>query len=432
MLRSDYWNLGKGQHWKKSGFMMGTMVLLLTFVVVGGFGSPAYAAKKGPIKIGFISPLTGSRAQIGADMAFGYKLFLKEVNYTVAGRKIEFINEDAQGKPTVAITKARKLITHDRVNIMAGVFSSSVAYAVVPLAVEANIPFVVTATAGDDITQRKGAPNVIRVCYSGSQVGHVAGDYAYNELGWRRIAILGWEHAFGQETIGAFQRVFEDAGGKVIQRIYVPRNTLDFTPYVASFKRDADGLYAVITGPAMIRFRRALRARGLTEKWKTLTVLAGTDESFLQEMGTLGRGMLGVDAYSPVLDTPENKKFVAKVKKATKREVTTVMMNSYVGADWTARAIRAVKGDVENKEKFIKALRAVEIPDSPKGHLKLEKYGNVVENIYVRRVEKVKGRYQNSVVYTYRNVSQFWKYDPEAYLKAPLYSSKNPPCKYCE
>ena len=432
MLRSGYWNLGKGQDWKKFGFMMGTMVLLLIFVGVGGFGSPAYAAKKGPIKIGFISPLTGSRAQLGADMVFGFKLFLNEVNYTIAGRKIEFISEDAAGKAAIGITKARKLITHDKVNIMGGLFFSSCAYAVAPLAVEANIPLVVTGTAGDDITQRKGAPNIVRVCYSGSQIGHVAGDYAYNQLGWRRVAILGWEHAFGQETIGAFQRVFEDAGGKAIQRIYVPRGTLDFTPYVGSFKRDADGLFAVITGPAMIRFRRALRARGLTEKWKTLTVLAGTDESFLQEMGTLGRGMLGVDAYSPVLDTPENKKFVAKVKKATKREVTALMMNSYVGADWTARAIRAVNGDVENKEKFIKALRAVEIPDSPKGHLKLDKYGNVVENIYVRRVEEVKGRYQNSVIYTYRNVSQFWKYDPDAYVKAPLYSSKNPPCKYCK
>jgi len=430
MLRSGYWNVGKGQHWKKSGFMVGTMALLLTFVLVGGFGSPVYAAEKGPIRIGFLAPLAGSRAQVGADMVDGFKMFLEEINYRMAGRKVELFVED-HGTPDTAISKVRKLITHDKVDIVAGIFATHVTYAVAPLCKEANIGLIITGAAGADVTQRKWEKNILRVNHASSQVGHVAGDYAYNHLKWRAAAILGWEHAFGQETIGAFQRVFEEAGGKVVQRIYVPRTTLDFGPYVGSLRREADGLFAVITAAPAMRFFKTLKGRGFMDKWKVLSVLTATDESFLQQMGDTGLGVLSVNTYSGALDIPENVKFRKNVEKSLKREVTGPIMDSYVAADWVARAVKAVNGNVEDRDKFMDALQAVEIPDSPHGQLKLDKYGNIVCDVYVRRVDKVGGRYQNTVIYTYPKVSQFWKYDPDTFVKEPLYTRDNPPCKYC-
>jgi branched-chain amino acid transport system substrate-binding protein len=107
-------------------------------------------------------------------------------------------------------------------------------------------------------------------------------------------------------------------------------------------------------------------------------------------------------------------------------------LNSYSGADWIVRGIHAVNGEVENRDKLLQALRAVEIPNSPRGPLKLDKYGHVIENVYVRRVDKVSNRYQNTVIDTYPMVSQFWKYNPEEYLKQPVYTRDNPPCKNCE
>lgn len=419
--------MSKMTNWQKVGF---TFVLLVCFIIVGS-SQVAIAAGKGTINIGFLAPLTGSRAQVGADMVTGFKMFLEEVNYTIAGRKIKLFVED-HGTPTTAISKTRKFITHDKVDVIAGIFSTHVTYAITPLCKEAGIPLVVTAAAGADATQRKWAKNILRVNHASSQVGHVAGDYAYQKLGWRRAAILGWEHSFGQETIGAFQRVFEEAGGKVVQRLYVPRTTLDFGPYVASLKRDADGLFAVITASPAMRFFRTLKVRGFMDKWKVLTVLTATDESFLQEMGDNALGVLSVNSYSAALDIPENIKFREKVKKITKREVTGPLMDSYVAADWISRGIKAVNGDLEDKDAFQDALQAVEIPDSPHGHLKLDRYGNVIEDIYIRRVDKVKGHYQNTVIETYPMVSQFWKYDPDEFVKSPLYNSKNPPCKYCE
>ena len=405
-------------------------MILFSLFIVFIFPQIASAAEKGPIKLGFIGPMTGSRAQVGADMVAGFKLRLEEAGFTAAGRKIELISEDEK-TPTEAVTTVRKLIQHDNVAYIAGFFGSNAAYAVTPLCVEANVPLMVTACNGNEMTQQKHEKVLLRANCAGTQICHVAGDYAYKKLGWREVAIIGWEHAFGQESVGAFQRVFEEQGGKVVQRIYCPRDTLDFGPYVSSLKPDADGLYAVITAAPSMRFLKTLKASGLMDKWKVLSVLTATDEGFLQELGDTGLGVLTVNNWSPALDTPRSKAFVKKAAEATGREVSGPMMDSYVAADWVLKAIEAVKGNVEDKPKFLAALWAVEIKDSPHGNLKPDAYGNPIQNVYIRRVDKVNGRYQNTVIDVYENVSQFWTYDPETFLKEPPYSKDNPPCKYC-
>jgi len=399
---------------------------------LGGLGlGQAAAAAKGPITIAFMAELTGGRAQVGEDMVTGFKMFLEEVNYTAAGRAIKLLVDD-HGDPSVAVPKVRRFISRDNVDVVAGIWSTPVVYALIPLLTEAKVALVVSGVAGDDVTQRQWTKNLVRVNAAGSQVGHVAGDYAYHHLKWRRVAILSWQHAFGQETVGAFQRVFEEAGGKVIQRIYCPRDTLDFGPYVSRLKPDADGLFEVVTASPSLNFFKALRATGLMEKWKILSVLSATDESFLQELGDNGLGVLTVNNYSAALETAENVRFRERVLKKTGKEVTGPLMDSYVAAQWIVRAIEAVQGDVENRDRFHDALQKVTISDSPHGPLSVDSRGQVVSDIYVRRVEKVKGYYKNMVIHTYPKVSQFWKYDPATYLKAPTYSDKNPPCRYCE
>jgi branched-chain amino acid transport system substrate-binding protein len=408
------------------------LFLFLVALVIFGMDAEIWAAEKGPIKIGFITPLTGNWAQVGQEMVAGAKMFLDEINYTVAGRKIELIVEDEGATPATAITKVRKLISHDKVNLISGVFLATAGYAIAPLCEEANVPFVTTWDGGDDLTQRKRSKNFIRISFTACQLGHVAGDYAYHKLGWRRVAILGWEHAFGQEVIGSFQKVFEDAGGKVIQRIYTPLTTLDFSPYVASLKQDADGLFEVITVSPSMRFLKSLRSTGLMDKWKVLTIGSATDESFLQELGDTGLGVLCADTYSAVIQTPENIKFRKRVWDVLKREATSGIVYSYTGMDWIVRAIQAVNGDVENKDGFLQAMQKVEVPASPRGPLRLDKHGHVIQSIYIKRVDKVKNQYENTVVETYPMVSQFWKYDPETFLKSPVYSRDYPSCKYCE
>ena len=424
--------LGKERRVSQARILGFALFAVFLCLAIGGLGTMAQGAEKGPIKIGFISPHTGNFAQMGLDMVDGFKMYLDEINYTVAGRKIELIVEDEGEIPATAVTKMRKLATHDKVHLVAGVFLTAAAYAVAPVAMEAQTPLIITLSAGDDLTQRKRSKYVTRVSFTCSQFGHVAADYAYKKFGWRKAVTLGMDYGWGHENIGAFQRTFEEMGGKVIQKVWTPMVTADYGPYAASLKRDADGIFEVVTGAASIRFIKTLRSSGLLNKWKVMAPGTATDESLLPALADDGVGVYTVFNYSAALKNPENAKFNERVLKVIKRDPTLGMAHSYTGADWIIRAIKAVNGDVENKDKFIEAVRAVEIPNSLRGPLKLDKYGHVIQNVYIRQVEKVGKAYQNSIVETYPMVSQFWTYDPETFLKSPVYGRDYPPCKFCQ
>ena len=428
----NYRNIGTGEN---KGFCstLGVFLIFLACFFIGSFRPDlAGAAETGPIKVGLVAPLTGIAAQQGEDMELGVKMAIEEINSMVAGRKIELISEDDNTTPAVAVTKGRKLITHDKVAVILGTFSGACSYALAPVAEEARVPFINTNSAADDLTQRKRSKNMIRVCYTSCQIGHVAGHYAYNKLGWRRVPIIGWEPSFGQEVLGSFQRVFEDAGGKVIQKIYTPINTVDFGPYAAQLKRDGDGLFEVITSGASVRFLRALKAGGLMDKYKVFATLTATDPAFLPELKDTALGVLSIDGYAETLDNPANIKFRERVRKLANREANSTILYAYDGMKAAAKAIEAIKGETSNYDRFLDAIYAVEITDSPRGKVKVDKYGQVVQDFFIRRVDKVKDQYQNTVIDTYPMVSQFWTYDPETYLKQPVYSRDNPPCKYCQ
>ena len=187
-----------------------------------------------------------------------------------------------------------------------------------------------------------------------------------------------------------------------------------------------------LQGRRVFDVMKALRSSGLLEKWKVLIPGTGTDETLLPPLGDDALGVMSVLPYSAALQTAENMKFNENVRKSLKKEPALGIAFSYTGADWMIRAIKAVDGDIENTDKFLQALRAVEIPNSLRGPLKMDKYGHVIQNMYVRRVDKAGNAYQNTVIETYPMASQFFKFDPETYLKSPVYTRDFPPCKFCE
>src|SRR2546426_11393751 len=148
-------------------------------------------------------------------------------------------------------------------------------------------------------------------------------------------------------------------------------------------------------------------------------------------MGDEALGVITSLIYSAALDTPANKKFSASYGKRHKRTTSIYSAEGYTAGRFYYEALKAVNGDAEDKEKFLAALRKVEITDDARGPLKMDELGNPIQNVYIRKVERVGGQLQNSVIYTYPNVSQFWKYNPEEFLKQPVYSREFPPCKHC-
>ena len=141
--------------------------------------------------------------------------------------------------------------------------------------------------------------------------------------------------------------------------------------------------------------------------------------------------MISAHHYSAALDTPANRRFREAFEKKYNRLPSFYSENCYTGARVVSEAAKAVGGRVEDRAAFMAALRAVEIADAPRGPVKMDPYGNPTQNIYIRKVERVNGKLQNTVIFTYPAVSQFWKYPPEEFLKQPVYSRDFPPCRHC-
>ncbi len=390
---------------------------------------PARAAD--PIRIGYFGPLTGNFSQTGKDMTDGFNLFWEEVGNKVAGREVKVIVEDSDPEPTGALTKVRRLVEQEKVHTIAGGLLAATGYAIAPYIEQNKIPTVYPVTAPDDITQRKPVRWVVRTSASGSQATHPLGDYAYKQLKLRRVATISMDYAFGWETTAGFQRVFEELGGKVVQRIWTPLSIQDYAPYLASLKKDIDGVYACHTGGLSPRFLKTWSDTGL----KSIPLVGMgtlTDENVLKGMGDEALGVITSLIYSSALDTPANRKFSAAYEKRYGRGTSLYSAQGYTGARFYYEALKAINGEVENKEKLIAALRKVEIADDARGPMKMDDLGNPIENVYIRKVERVGGKLQNTVIQTYPNVSQFWTYKQDEYLKLPAYDRNYPPCKFCE
>jgi branched-chain amino acid transport system substrate-binding protein len=412
---------------------LGLAALGLAAVLASAWLAPASApAQSGPIRIGMLAPLTGPFAQIGKDMVNGTELYLDEIGRQVAGRKIELIVEDSEGNPATALNKSRKLVDQDKVHLLTGGLLANVGYALQPYIDGQKIPATYPVIAADDITQRKPAKWIVRTGWATSQPMHPLADWVIKNTKYRKVVAIGMDYAFGYETIGGFQRVFEEQGGQIVQKIWTPLNTNDFAPFLTQIRRDADAVLALFVGRLALQFVKQYETAGLKDKLPLLGGGTTTDESVLPQMGDEAIGTITALHYSQALDNPQNQKF-AKAFEAKAGKIASYYSEAcYTNARWIAEAIKSIGGKAEDREALLAALRKVDLKDTARGPLKVDAYGNPVQNIYVRKVERVGGRLQNSLIATVPEVSQFYTYKPDDYLKQPLYSRDYPPCKHCQ
>jgi branched-chain amino acid transport system substrate-binding protein len=414
-----------------------SFVRLIAVAVLLAFAVPLAApptapAQSAPIKIGFLAPLTGPFAQIGKDMVNGTQLYLAEIGGQVAGRKIELIVEDSEGNPATALNKSRKLVDQDKVAILTGGMLANVGYALQPYIDGQKIPATFPVIAADDLTQRKPAKWIVRTGWATSQPMHPFGEWVLKNTKYRRIAAIGMDYAFGYEIIGGFQQVFEEGGGQIVQRIWAPLNTNDFAPFLAQIRRDADAVLALFTGRLALQFVKQYQEAGLKDKLPLLGGGTLTDETVLPQMGDEALGLITALHYSQALDNPTNAKFNKAFEASAGKIASYYSEATYTNARWIVEAIKAAGGKVEDRDAMLAALRKVDLKDSARGPLKVDDFGNPIQNVYIRKVERVGGKLQNTVIATYPAVGQFWKYKPDEYMKRPLYSRDYPPCKHCQ
>jgi branched-chain amino acid transport system substrate-binding protein len=410
---------------------MRLLALAVLVAVAVALAAGPSMAQKGPIKIGMLVPQSGPLAANGKDMINGFEMFFEENGYRLAGREIKFIVEDDEGKPATGLTKIRGLVEGQGVHLVTGPLSAGVGYAVAPYIHARKVPAIFPIVAGDDLTQRKRSPYIVRVGWAGSQPSHPFGKWVYDNLKYKRVAVIAYDFAFGWEVVAGFQRTFEEAGGQVVQKLWPPLGTADFAPYISQLKRDVDAIYAQFSGADALRFGKQFAEAGLKERLPLIGGGTFVDEHVLRVQGDEVLGVITALHYSAALQTPANKKFAAAYEAKYKQIPSYYSEGTYVAGVALKAALEATGGDIENVDKFLAALRRVDLSESPRGPMRFDDYGNPIMNIYVRKVERVNGRLQNTVIHTFPMVSQFWTYKPVEFLKNPVYSRDYPPCKAC-
>jgi branched-chain amino acid transport system substrate-binding protein len=388
------------------------------------FPAPAIA-QAAPFKLGLLTVKTGPLAQGGIQMEQGVVTFLKEVNYAFAGRKVEFISADTGGSPAGTKTKAQELVEREKVDTILGPLAAFELLAVTDYIKEQKIPMLSLAGA-EDMTQRRPNPYFLRPSATSAQAMHPMADFAAKELKLKKIVTVSEDFAFGHEQMGGFQQTFEEAGGKIVNKIWPPLVTPDYTPFVAQIA-DCDGVCQGFAGSNPLRFMKTYAAAGL--KFPVVTGETGGDDALMRSAGDEFLGMYSCCPYTLDLDTDSNKRFIAAMQKDYSVDPGFYAAGLYVAAATVAAGLMLTNGKSDDKDAFVTALRSVVLKDSPRGPIKYDHLGNVIGDFFIRRVEKVNGKLANKTVKTYHNVSQFWTYDEKKFLEAPVYSRNYPPMK---
>lgn len=376
---------------------------------------------KGTFKIGLLNPTTGVFAQVGKDVNDGFKHYVESHGGRLAGYDIELVEEDDAGDPTTALTKLRRMVSQDQVDMVVGVAVSSVAYAISDFVDSSKVPTLLTITGADGLTQNDRSPYIYRISYTNSQPMMALGDYACRELGHETASILSLDFAFGWEVAGGFARVYEDAGCDVIQEQYVPVTADDYAPYVQQVKGDAQMVMANAGGSQAPQFWQAYRDFGVDAPVVGHGNL--TDEVLLPAEKDNSLGAMTIMYWSRALDTPENQTFVETYEAKVGRVASQGGEAGYTGAQVVEAALKgAGERDVHEAEVLTEALQKVDIV-AARGPLKFDAYHQAVMNFYIRETKKVNGKAANVVVETLPDLSQFGTYDPEEYLKLPNYES---------
>jgi branched-chain amino acid transport system substrate-binding protein len=388
-------------------------------------------AQSDNLRVGFLTVRTGPLAAGGRQMEDGINLLLKERNWVFAGRKVDIIFADTAGQPALARTKTQELVERDRVHVIIGPLATFEALAIDGYMLESKTPLITpTSAAQMDLAQQKKSDYVIHVYGTAAQPMHVLGQYAAKKLGLKRITTIADDFTYGHEGTAGFQHVFEDDGGKIVQKLWPPLNVADYGSYVGQIKPNVDGVYAGFAGSNPLRFLRTYKEYGLNKPVFGNPTLV--DEGILKNMGDEALGVYSASWYTVDRDTPDNKRFVQSIQSEYKVTPGFYTAGTYTAGLWLEEAMKAIKGKFEDKPAFVKALHSVRLTHGPMGPIRLDEYGKPILNIYVRKVERKNGQLVNTTIDEVKDVSQFFTYDPKTFLAGPLYGRDVPPAKNLE
>jgi branched-chain amino acid transport system substrate-binding protein len=371
--------------------MRKTLIAAAVFAALGT--GPASA--QGTIKIGIILPYSGQFADGAAQMDNAIKLYVQQNGDTVAGKKLEFIRKDTGGiAPDVAKRLAQELIVRDKVDIITGFLLTPNALSAGDVSAEAK-KFMVVMNAATSIITTK-SPYMVRTSLTTPQVNASLGTWAYKN-GIRKAYTMHSDYGPGIDAEGAFSKAFKEAGGEIIGTVKMAVANPDFSAYVQRAKDlNPESIYVFVPGGAQpAAFGKALAERGIDpQKIKVMGQGEITDDSALKSMGDTALGIITAFHYDHNHNSAMNKKFVADFNAAYGRNPDFFSTGGWDGMHAIYAALKKTNGDTDG-EKLIDAVKGMAW-ESPRGPISIDpETRDIIQTVYIRRVEKVGGKLAN-------------------------------------
>ncbi|MFO1181257.1 ABC transporter substrate-binding protein [Ottowia sp.] len=370
--------------------------LLGTMTLAAGVLAASAAAQAKDLAIGLVMPMSGPFAAHGKQIKHGIDLYLAEHDNMLGGRKVKLIVKDDTGiAPAVAKRLAQELVIKDKVDILAGFTLTPNAFSVAPLATEAKVPMVVLNAATSSITEK--SPNIVRVSMTLPQDTAPMAQWAHAN-GIKKVYTLVADYGPGHDAEQQFKKTFTSLGGQIVGEVRTPVNTPDYAPFlqrIKDAKPDAVFLF-VPNGEPGVALAKGYTERGLAAAGiKALATGDVTDEDMLDAMGDAAIGMITSFHYSAAHDSPENKAFTTAYAKAfPKDRANFVSVAGYDGMHLIDMALAKTKGDA-SADAFMAAAKGMKWT-SPRGPVEIDaQTRDIIQNVYIRKVERVKGVLQN-------------------------------------
>ncbi|MCX7362009.1 MAG: ABC transporter substrate-binding protein [Alphaproteobacteria bacterium] len=364
---------------------------------------PSVVSAQDTVKIGLILPMTGQQASTGKQIDAAVKLYQAQNGTTVAGKKIEVILKDDTSVPDVTKRLAQELVVNDKVAFLAGFGLTPSALATAPIATQAKVVQVVMAAGTSSITE--ASPFIVRTSFTLAQSSVPMAEWAFKN-GIKKVVTLVSDFGPGIDAEKSFSDKFKADGGAIAEALRVPLRNPDFSPFlqkVADAKPDA--LFVFVPSGAGAQFIKQFVERGLDKSGIRLIATGDvTDDDQLNGMGDVVVGVINTHNYSANHDSAFNKIYVEAFKKANGNLRPNFMsVGGYDGMHLIYEALKKTKGATDG-EKLIAAMKGMAW-ESPRGPISIDAdTRDIVQNIYVRKVEKVGGELYNVEFATIPNV----------------------------
>jgi branched-chain amino acid transport system substrate-binding protein len=367
--------------------------------VVSLMATTAYAQET--IKIGLILPMTGPFTSTGKQISAAVNLYVQQNGATIAGKKVEVILKDDTGVADVTRRIAQEMIVNDKVTAIAGFGLTPLALATAPVATQGKTPMVVMSAATSIITER--SPFIVRTSQVVPQIAAPFGTWAAQQ-GIKRVITIVTDFGPGHDVENSFSATFKEAGGQV-ENMRVPLQNPDFSPFlqrIADAKPDA--LLVFVPSGVGAQFMKQFVERGLDKSGIRLIGTGDvTDDDILNSIGDSALGVITAHHYSAAHDSPENKTFVAAFRKANNNLRPNFMaVGGYDGMHALYEGLKKTNGT--GGEALVDAMKGLKW-NSPRGPMSIDpETRDIIQNVYIRKVEKVDGELYNMEFVTIPNV----------------------------